>query len=275
MHTLFLVGTPIGNLEDLTLRALRVLGEVSLIAAEDTRTTGRLLKRHGISAPLVSYHEYSGPERIGRLIKELEQGDVALVSEAGMPGLSDPGYRLVQAAIEAGARISPIPGPSAVTAALVGSGLPTDSFLFLGFLPRRRKARRARLAGVATLPYTIVLFEAPHRLLATLDDLVAELGDRMICVGRELTKLYEELWRGQASQAIEHFSQGKIRGEITLVVAGAADQDERWSEEQVRAALRAELERNVPHKEAAATIAEHSGWSTRDLYALALDELNR
>ena len=272
MATLYLVGTPIGNLEDISQRALRILDEVDLIAAEDTRTTGRLLQRFGINTPLASYHEYSGAGKVARLIQTLSTADAALVSDAGMPGLSDPGYRLVQAAIEAGVEVIAIPGPSAVTTALVSSGLPTDRFLFLGFLPRQQKARRDALAEVASLPYTLVLFEAPHRLLAMLQDIEHVLGDRRISVGRELTKLHEETWRGRSSQARAYFGQTKIRGEFTLVIAGASMKDEAWDETVVRSALADELAKGVSRKEAAASVAEQSGWRKRDVYGLSLEE---
>lgn len=272
MSTLYLVGTPIGNLEDISLRALRILAEVSLIAAEDTRTTGRLLKHYDIQTPMLSYHEYSGPGRVTKLLDALGRGPVALVSDAGMPGLSDPGYALVRAAIEAGVRVEPIPGASAAVAALVSSGLPTDSFLFLGFLPRQQKARRTALAEAAAMPFTIVLFEAPHRLLALLEDVEELLGDRELCIGREMTKLHEELWRGRVSAARNYFGQGRIRGEITLVIAGAEAGQGRWSEEAVREALQAEMAAGLPRKEAAAVVSERSGWRKRAIYNLTVKE---
>lgn len=272
MPTLYLVGTPIGNMEDITLRALRILGEVSLIAAEDTRTTGRLLKHHGIDTPLVSFHEYSDTSRISELVERLSATDVALVSDAGMPGLSDPGYRLVRAAVEAGVTVSPIPGPSAVVPALVSSGLPTDSFLFLGFLPRQRKGRRDALEAVATLPYTLVLFESPHRLTALLEDVETVLGDRRVVVARELTKMYEEIWRGSVAEARDTFGQEGVRGEITVVIAGAGDEALTWDEAEVREAMEAHLARGVRRKEAANIVAERSGWRTRDVYDLSLQK---
>jgi len=268
--TLYLVGTPIGNMEDITLRALRTLREVSLIAAEDTRTTGRLLQYHGIDTPLVSFHEYSGEGRIAELVERLATGDVALVSDAGMPGLSDPGYRLVQAALEAGITVSPIPGPSAAVSALISSGLPTDSFLFLGFLPRQSKARRDALQEIATLPHTIVLYEAPHRLRALLEDIQAVLGERQLVVARELTKLYEEIWRGTPSAALEHFTEGAIRGEITLVIAGANPEELVWDEAAVRRAMDEQLAQGLRRKEAAAIVAQRSGWRPRDVYDLSI-----
>lgn len=272
MPILYLVGTPIGNLEDISLRALRILGEVGLIAAEDTRTTGRLLKHYQIETPMLSYHDYSDQGRISQLIDALSTDDVALVTEAGMPGLSDPGYRLVKEAIEAGIDVVPVPGPSAATAALVSSGLPTDKFLFLGFLPRQQIARRAVLTDVAHLPYTLVFYEAPHRMLETLTDMRDLLGDRQLSVGRELTKLHEEIWRGHISQAITHFSQGRIRGELTVVVAGAGEDVHRWTESEVRESLAEELSKGIKRKDAAAIVAQMSGWRKKEVYELSLSQ---
>jgi 16S rRNA (cytidine1402-2'-O)-methyltransferase len=273
MGTLYLVATPIGNLEDITLRALRVLKEVSLIAAEDTRTTRKLLARYEISTPLVSFHEHSPPARLAELLQALGQGDVAVVSEAGMPGISDPGYRLVQEALAAGFPVVPIPGPSAVTTALAASGLPADRFVFLGFLPARASARRKALADAASLPYTLVCFEAPHRLLETLEDALEILGDRRLAVARELTKVHEEFWRGTLSQALEHFRAQAPRGEFTLVIAGAGEEDtagRRWSEEQVRQELARLLAEGIPLKEASRRVAGQAGWSRREVYQLGL-----
>lgn len=272
MPVLYLVGTPIGNLEDITLRALRILKEVALIAAEDTRTTAHLLHHYGIKTPLTSYHEYTKPERIEQLAEQLTREDVALVSDAGMPGLSDPGYRLIQAALERGIKVVPIPGPSAAVSALVSSGLPTDSFLFLGFLPRQKKARRAALSGVASLPYTLVLYEAPHRLLALLADIGEILGERRVVIGRELTKLFEEIWRGTAAEAAHYFGQDKVRGEITVVVAGAEESEQEWDEAAVRAAVMAAIEWGASRKAAAAEVAAQSGWRKRDVYRLTLEQ---
>jgi 16S rRNA (cytidine1402-2'-O)-methyltransferase len=271
MGALYVVGTPIGNLEDITLRALRVLREVSLIAAEDTRTTGRLLRHHAIETPLVSYHDFSDEQRLQELIEHLHGADVALVSDAGMPGLSDPGYRLVQAAHQAGIRVSPIPGPSAAITALVSSGLPTDTFLFLGFLPRQSSARRRALEEIRHLPYTLVVYEAPHRLLKLLADVQVVLGDRHLVVARELTKLYEEIWRGTASAAQARFGADRVRGEITLIISGASAEATVWDETAVRAALSAAIAQGQPRKEAAAAVAEISGWRKKELYELSLN----
>ena len=216
--TLYVVGTPIGNLEDLSPRAARVLGSVSLVVAEDTRVTRRLLSHIGARPRLVSFHEHNWRERLETVLRALEEGDAALVSDAGMPGVSDPGRELVAAAAERGIHIESVPGPSAVTTALAVSGLPADAFQFLGFLPRRRSERQSRLREVAASPLTLVLFEAPHRLRATLEDIALTFGERPIAVCRELTKLHEEIFRGTASGALDHFEES--RGEFALVIAG-------------------------------------------------------
>jgi 16S rRNA (cytidine1402-2'-O)-methyltransferase len=222
MGTLYIVATPIGNLEDITLRALRVLAEVPLIAAEDTRTTRVLLDRHGISTRLTAYTEHNRRGRIPMLLAHLETADLALVSEAGTPLVSDPGAELVGAAIAAGHTVVPVPGPAAPVSALVASGLPARGFLFLGFLPRTSGERRTLLASLARLPYTLLAFESPHRLRATMADALAVLGDRRTAIARELTKLHEEIFRGTLSAAIAHFAAP--RGEFTLVIEGWSEQ---------------------------------------------------
>ncbi len=218
MGKLYFVTTPIGNLEDITLRALRVLKEVSLIAAEDTRETRKLLNHHSIKTSLISYYEKNKFSRLPQILKTLEDEDVALVSEAGMPGLNDPGYELVCAAIKAKIEIIVIPGPSAILATLSISGLPTSSFVFKGFLPRRKGERKALLESLRSEKATLVFFEAPHRLRDSLSNMVEVLGDRKIAIGREITKLYEEVFRGTTSQALDYFQ--RPRGEFTLVVEG-------------------------------------------------------
>ena len=218
MSVLYITATPIGNLEDISLRALRILQDVKLIAAEDTRTTRHLLRAHDIKTPLTSYHEHSKRTKLDYLLNYLEREDLALVSEAGMPGLSDPGYDLIVAAIERGVSVVPIPGASAVITALAVSGLPTDQFLYVGFLPRREGQRQRILGSIVEEPRTIVAFETPHRLSEALGDVEEILGNRRISVCRELTKIHEEIFRGRVSQAREHFIEP--RGEFTLVVEG-------------------------------------------------------
>ena len=218
MGKLYVVGTPIGNLEDLTPRAARILGEVSLIAAEDTRVTRRLLSHLGIHVPMVSYNEHNQHQRLPALLEDLGSGDLALVPDAGMPAVSDPGSDLVAQAAAAGFQVEAVPGVSAVTTALSMSGMSGDGFLFLGFLPRKARERRAKLEGLTESTHTLVVFEAPHRLKATLRDILAVLGEREMSVCRELTKLYEEVFRGTASEALAHFSEP--RGEFVLVIRG-------------------------------------------------------
>ncbi len=217
---LYLIATPIGNLEDVTQRALRLLAEVSLIACEDTRRTRLLLDRHHIKTKMLSYHEHNEHTRALELCAWLEGGaDVAIVSDAGTPGISDPGFRLVRAAIERGVEVVPVPGPSAFVAALIASGLPTDEFYFGGFLPARSSARRARFAEVRALNATLVFYEAPHRIAASLADARETLGEREAAVARELTKVHEEVRRGRLSDLAAHFaSEGAARGEMVLII---------------------------------------------------------
>jgi 16S rRNA (cytidine1402-2'-O)-methyltransferase len=263
MGTLFLVATPIGNLEDVTLRALRVLGEVSLIAAEDTRTVRKLLTRHGIRARrVISYTEHNRRERTPVILEALRTGDVVLVSEAGTPGVSDPGVHLVEAASAAGFPVSPVPGPSALTAALAVAGLPTQRFCYLGFLPRRRGERRRLLERAAAHSDTIVAFEAPHRLRASLADLLDTLGDRRVVVCRELTKVHEEVFRGTLAQALDHFHTP--RGEFTIVVEGA--RPEQPAPEAVDDLLRELKAQGLRAREAVGLAAERTGLPRREVY---------
>lgn len=269
MGTLYIVATPIGNLEDITLRALRTLREVRLIAAEDTRTARKLLTRYEITTPTTSYFEHNKALKTPAILRALAEGDVALISEAGMPAISDPGHALVRAAIEAGYSVVPIPGPSAVPTALAASGLPADQFVFLGFLPRRRKERRELLQAVSALPWTLVFFESPHRVLESLADVEEVLGDRPAVAARELTKLFEAFERGNVSELRRALEAGDRRGEFTFVVAGAEPApQEVWPRERIVEALRAPLRAGVPAKEAARQVASAAGWKTRDVYDL-------
>ncbi len=268
--SLYLVGTPIGNLEDMTFRAVRILRQASLIAAEDTRVTRKLLTHFDIATPMVSYHDYSGQRQAKRLVARMAGEDVALVSDAGMPGLSDPGYRLVKMAVDAGIQVVPIPGATAAVTALVSSGLPSDAFLFRGFLPRQPTARQKALGELAAIPYTLVFYESPHRLVKLLQDIETVLGDRLLCVGRELTKKYEEIWRGAVSEGVDYFAGSPVRGEITVLVAGASKESVVWEEEAVVKALQAALAAGNSRKEAAAQIAKQSGWRKRAIYNLPI-----
>lgn len=221
MGTLYLVATPIGNLDDVTLRALHVLESVPLIAAEDTRHTLKLLTHYGLRRPLVSLHAQNEKRQISSLIDRLSRHDVALVSDAGTPALSDPGVRLVSAAVVRGFPVVPVPGPSAVLAALVSSGLPTDQFTFLGFLPRKRGELERVLRDAGQARRTFVFFESPHRITKTLDIMASALGPRSLVVAREITKVHEEFLRGTAATLLEHFEKAPPRGELTVVVAGS------------------------------------------------------
>ena len=269
MHTLYLVGTPIGNLEDVTLRALRVLREVALIAAEDTRRTRVLLARYDIRTRTTSFHEGNKARQISRLLATLEREDVALVTEAGMPGISDPGYDLARAARERGAEVVVVPGPSAATAAVVASGLPADRFVFLGFLPRKAPERRRALRAVAGAPWSLVIFEAPRRLRGALRDMLDTLGDRSIAVCREMTKLHEEVYRGTVSEALAHFAAP--RGEFTLVVAGASEGAARGSSDEARQALLRLRADGLRARDSVAQVAEATGLAHRTLYRMWLD----
>ncbi|MFP3976077.1 MAG: 16S rRNA (cytidine(1402)-2'-O)-methyltransferase [Dehalococcoidia bacterium] len=213
-----MVGTPIGNLEDITLRALNILREVSLIAAEDTRRTRQLLSAYEIKASLTSYHEHNKRAKLPRILQALREGHVALVCNAGMPGINDPGYDLIQAALEHDMDVVPVPGPSAITTALSVSGITVEQFVHLGFLPRKKGARKKLLESVANEPRAIVAFETPHRIISALGDVSEVLGERRIAVCRELTKLHEEVFRGTVSEAMEHFVNPK--GEFALVIEG-------------------------------------------------------
>jgi 16S rRNA (cytidine1402-2'-O)-methyltransferase len=268
MGTLFLVATPIGNLEDISQRALRTLREARQIAAEDTRVTRKLLSHYDIHTPLISYFEHNKLSRVAGILHELELGNVALVSDAGTPGLNDPGYELVRAALEAGHEVQTVPGAASPIAALVCSGLPTDAFLYLGYLPRKTSERTARLQQVSELPYTLILLEAPHRLPSTLADMLQILGDRQIAVARELTKLHEEVWRGPVHEAIQHFQNP--RGEFVLVVHGkGGGSEQRWSPEKVRHEISKRLAAGQAPTALAAEVADESGWERREIYKLA------
>ena len=267
--------TPIGNLEDITLRALRVLKSVSLIAAEDTRTTKILLNHYEISTPLTSYHEHNKLSKLDAIFSALENGDVALVSDAGMPGINDPGYELIREAIARGVRVEVLPGASAAITALVGSGLPTDSFVYLGFLPKKAKARRDFLAALADEPRTLIVYESPNRLADALEAIREALGDRPACVAREISKLHEEYRRGSDSELHAHYRTNPPRGEIVIVVGGAPPVvEEAWDEDRVRAALGDRLQAGEPLKLAAKAIAAESGWDRRSVYALGIDREN-
>lgn len=269
MGTLYLVATPIGNLEDLSPRGVRILRESVLIAAEDTRHTKILLKHFDIQTPVTSYFEHNKLNKLDLILEKLSQGDVALVSDAGTPAINDPGYELVQAALASGFDVRPIPGPSAPIAALTVSGLPTDSFLYLGYLPHKSSERHNRLNEVSEQPFTLIFFETPHRITDSLEDILSTLGNRRICIAREMTKLYEEFWRGNISEAIEHFKSKEPRGEFTLVIEGKKkEESEKWEEAVLLEAIKKELAAGKSAKEISAELAEQSRWGKKEIYAM-------
>jgi len=269
--TLYIVPTPIGNLEDITLRALRILREVALIAAEDTRTSGKLLQHYDIQTPLTSYHEHNKLSKAELIFEYLHQGkDVALISDAGTPGISDPGYELIQQALVVEVRVVPLPGATAITTALVASGLPTDSFAFFGFLPRKHQALQDFLGEVEAWRQTLVFYESPNRLVESLYNILEVLGERQAVVARELSKFYEEFKRGSLQELIDHYTHNPPKGEIVLLVAGYSGNLDAWDEAQVRDALRERLATGEKRSAAAKSIAELSGWDRRDVYDLLL-----
>ena len=267
--TLYVVATPIGNLEDLTYRAARVLGEVALVAAEDTRHTRKLLTHLGLHKRLLSYNEHNAAQRTPRVLDALRNGDVALVTDAGTPLVSDPGAGLVRAAAAQGSQVVALPGPSAVTAALATAGMPSSAFRFLGFLPRSSEVRSEVLSRYAHDPETLVVFEAPHRLRAALADMREVLGDRPVAVCRELTKLHEEVFRGTLSGAAAHFIEP--RGEFVLVIAGAAPSERAPDTESARTELARLKAEGVSRKDASARVEEAYGLSRREAYRIWLE----
>jgi len=269
--TLYVVATPIGNLEDITYRAVRILGEVDLIAAEDTRHSRKLLSHYGIGTPLISCHEHNEPQRAGELLERLRSGqNIALISDAGTPCIADPGYRLVQACRDGGVRVVPLPGPSAAVAALSVSGLPSDRFAFEGYLPPRSKARRDRLQSLSQEPRTLILHETPHRLLKALVDMVELFGgEREMLVARELTKLHEELYRGTVAQALDHFHQGGVKGEIVLVVAPPQLQPQPLPDVE-RALAERLASSELPRSEIVRQVAREYGLPRSEVYRASL-----
>jgi 16S rRNA (cytidine1402-2'-O)-methyltransferase len=272
-QTLYLVGTPIGNLGDMTMRGLEVLKGVDTIAAEDTRHTGKLLHHFQIKTPQISYHQHNEQQRIPDLIDRLQSGQsVALVTDAGMPGISDPGYLLVSACVAAGIRVIPIPGVTAVITAVSASGLPSDRFVFEGFLPAKGQERKDRLHAVAGESRTLVFYESPHRLRQTLADFAETFGiDRQIVLGRELTKLHEEFWRGEIGAAIDLYTQIEPQGEYAIVLAGAAVSHPTLSDEAIDRALIELMLAGTSRSQASRIVAEQISQSRRYVYQLALE----
>jgi len=269
---LYIVATPIGNLEDITLRALRILKEVHLIAAEDTRHTRTLLDRYGIGRPVTSYHEHNEKTKARALVERLKRGQsIALVSDAGTPLLSDPGYRLVREAIKAAIPVVPLPGPSAMTALLSVSGLATDRFVFEGFLPARRGERRERLGALREEKRTMVFYEAPHRLKESLGDLLEILGDREAVMGREITKIHEEFLRGRLSEMRARVESEEPRGEITLAVGGS-EGEAAPAQELITAEIEQLRKKGLRVKEIAELLGEKFSRPKREIYRLALEK---
>lgn len=270
--TLYVVATPIGNLEDMTFRAVKILQTVDVIAAEDTRHTGRLLQHFQIKTPQVSYHEHNRSSRIPELLEELTNGKaIALVTDAGVPGISDPGYELVKVCIEAGIPVVPIPGANAAITALSAAGLPTDRFVFEGFLSAKGQQRRSHLESLETESRTLIFYESPHRLRETLQDFAEIFGtSRQIVLARELTKLYEEFWRGTIEEAIAHYSQREPQGEYTLLVAGTPPTQPQLSEEELKAELLNIMSQGISRSQASRQLAKVTSLPRRQLYQLAL-----
>ncbi|MGK7923580.1 MAG: 16S rRNA (cytidine(1402)-2'-O)-methyltransferase [Trichodesmium sp.] len=270
--TLYIVGTPIGNLEDITFRAVQTLQKVDLIAAEDTRHTGKLLQHFQIKTPQLSYHQHNEQSRIPELIEKLNQGKtIAIVTDAGMPGISDPGYELVKACVEANISVVPIPGVTAIITGLSASGLPTNKFIFIGFLPTKIKLRQEQLEQLSNSLETIVLYESPYRLLESLEDLAKILGrDRKIVLARELTKLHEEFWRGTVGEAIIHYQNNQAKGEFTIVIAGAEPELQVLSEDTIKQELQELFAQGISRSQASRQLAEKINLSRRKIYQIAL-----
>ena len=273
---LFVVSTPIGNLEDMTLRAVSILKDCDVIACEDTRNTKKLLARYGVETTLTSYHEHNETEKSPKLLERLKDGkNVALVSDAGTPSVSDPGWRLVNLLIENNIEVVPVPGPSAVLSALVVSGLPTDSFIFLGFFPKVTGKKKELLKDVRRYPYTLVFYESARRLSRTLSLMLEILGDRNICVAREMTKLYEEMLRGSLSEVISVLSEREtLKGEVTVVVEGSRDGRDEASADAAQRTLRLLREKGFSLSEAVSLVSGAFGVSKNRIYGVALEIWN-
>ena len=267
---LYIVATPIGNLEDLTFRALRILKEVDLIAAEDTRYSRRLLDHYGIKTPLTSYHEHNEQSKARQLVERMQRGEsIALISDAGTPVLSDPGHRLVREAIRSAILVSPVPGPSALVAALSASGLSIEPFAFEGFLPAKRKERREKLQSLRAEARTLVFYEAPHRLKESLEDIGAIFGNREMVLAREISKVHEEFLRGSAIDLIAKLADRDVRGELTLVIAGAAD--EPAAAEEIMTEIRKLKGQGIRVKEIASLLGEKYSVAKREVYRMVLE----
>jgi 16S rRNA (cytidine1402-2'-O)-methyltransferase len=269
--TLYIVATPIGNLEDITLRAIRILKEVDLIAAEDTRHTRGLLDRHHIDNQLTSYHDHNKEEKAPVLVARMLEGkSIALVTDAGTPGISDPGYFLINLAIDQKVPVVPIPGATAAIAALSISGLPTDSFVFEGFLPSKQVARQKRLQELAREKRTIIFYEAPHKIIRSIEDMLEVLGDRRAVVTRELTKIHEEAIRGTLSEVLKRLNEGSIKGEFTVIIHGASAEPQKQDIGTAEYLKNLMIHRGLSKKEAIAAAAEELGLPKKDVYKESL-----
>jgi 16S rRNA (cytidine1402-2'-O)-methyltransferase len=268
MSTLYLVATPIGNLGDMSARAIDILKSVSLVAAEDTRHSAKLLNHFEITTPTTSYFDHNKRQKQGRILSELERGDVALISDAGTPSINDPGYELVKAAIADGREIIAIPGANAPLSALIVSGLATDRFLYLGYLPRKQQERIASYQEIIEMPYTLIFFESPKRLVKSLIDMKQVFGNRKISVAAELTKKFERVFRGTIDEAINHIKEVPPRGEYTLVVEGKHDGEGMWTIEDIKEAIDKQISIGNSPSEIAKFLVVVSGWRRRDIYQL-------
>ncbi len=269
--TLYIVATPIGNLEDITFRAVRALKEVDLIAAEDTRHTRHLLERYDIGTPLTSYHDHNKEEKAPVLVARMLEGkSVALVSDAGTPGISDPGYFLINLAVDQNIPVVPVPGATAAIAALSISGLPTDSFVFEGFLPAKHVARSKRLRELAEEERTMIFYEAPHKIIKTVEDMIELFGDRRAVITRELTKIHEETIRGSLSEILKHLRQGTIKGEFTIIVHGASPEPLKKDIDTAQYLKNLMIHRGLTKKDAIAVAAEELGKPKKEVYKESL-----
>jgi 16S rRNA (cytidine1402-2'-O)-methyltransferase len=268
---LYVVGTPIGNLDDMSFRAIRVLKSVNAIASEDTRHTGKLLHHFEIKTPQISYHQHNHKQRAPELLDRLQQGQsIALVSDAGLPGISDPGYELVQVCIDAHVNVVPIPGPNAALTALMASGLPTDHFCFEGFLPTKASERQHRLTQIEAESRTVILYESPHRLQQTLQDLSALGAERELAIARELTKLHETFWRGKIGDAIAQYQTQQPRGEFTLIIAGKPATQTVYTDDRLRQELQILINQGISPSQASRQLAQSLNVPRRHLYQLSL-----
>ena len=270
MGQLFVVPTPIGNLDDITFRAVKILKKVSLIAAEDTRVTRKLLKHFEIHTPMTSFYEHNELVKLEVVFGALKTGDVALVSDAGTPGISDPGFVLIREALQRGVKVVPLPGPTALIPALIGSGMPTDRFIYLGFLSKKSGPRREQFKSVAEERGTVVFYESAFRLGETLQDALQVLGDRNICVVREVSKLFEEFTRTTLLQASSFYKMNQVAGEIVVVVEGEDKDKVSWNKDKVVLALQHEMDRGVSLSQVAKIVAQESGWKKTEVYQLGL-----